>query len=578
MNWPWSELSLPGPADLSEVRRAYAERLKTTHPEENPEGFQRLHEAYQQARRQARKGGEAAGRQQAPPQPREREERQEEPRWEDDMPAAPEDGEEDEPEAEEPDWDFDAIFAQQAAQRAAERERQAGERRDAYFARHQPATPAERERLEEQWPRVDRALAAVEELHASGAPLYVWTSFFNSGAFFSVKGDEDFVVGLEEFLRRTPELDGQVKAELIKVFNLRQTHVPSLWLGLQELLVERAPSGREEPEKARPKKGAWTARMKTWTRGQRIAWWIVMTATVSLLSILIPLGAFSDMHGGGRAGIQQRELLCRYMEEDFGRAVESHWKGRDNYENLYAPWDQPDLLFMTWPEGERDLAAGRRGYTTNYSNVMVTQALKDFAEDQGWELALIQEGGCDGVMGAYGTSPGSYVLRLPLTGGGEGIAALGRLLDELAAKSWYHVFPPSFQMILAYHDLTYYTYASDEPFEAEAVREYYENEAGAALCAFLTEESGLAREDFGGDGYELEPQGPVELDGKTYFLVSGLNAASGETARQYLFDGVQLVSLPAEKFSLDMKAYQLMGDRFNSAWADMPRYIWISRK
>ncbi len=37
MNWPWRELGLPGPADLSEVRRAYAERLKTTHPEEDPE-------------------------------------------------------------------------------------------------------------------------------------------------------------------------------------------------------------------------------------------------------------------------------------------------------------------------------------------------------------------------------------------------------------------------------------------------------------------------------------------------------------------------------------------------------------
>ena len=57
MNWPWSELGLPGPSDLAAVRRAYAERLKTTHPEEDPEGFQRLHEAYQQARRAARKAG-----------------------------------------------------------------------------------------------------------------------------------------------------------------------------------------------------------------------------------------------------------------------------------------------------------------------------------------------------------------------------------------------------------------------------------------------------------------------------------------------------------------------------------------
>ena len=558
MNWPWRELGLPGPADLSEVRRAYAERLKTTHPEEDPEGFQRLHEAYQQARRLARKG---TGGQQPPPQ-----RRREESGWDKDELVTPEGTDEEEAGPEEPDWDFEGIFSRQAAQRAEERERRTQERKDAYFARHNPATPEERERLEEQWPRVDRALMTVEELHAGGAPVYVWTSFLNSSVFFSVKGDEDFVLGLEGFLRRTPELDEQVKTELIKAFNLRRTNVPGLWLGLREILLGITPAGTEEQSK--PRRGK--SRRKTWT--------ILLAVAVSCLVLGIFLSVFFGGYHDDRTGGQAQELLCRYMEEDFNRVVESQWKGRDNYENLYAPWDQPDLLFMAWPEGERDLAAGQRGYTTNYSNVMVTQALRDFAQTQGWELALIQEGGCDGVMGAYGTSPGSYVVRLPLTGGGEGIDALGRLLKELGSESWYQAFPPSFQMILAYQDLTYYTYTAGVPFETDAVRDYYENEAGAALCAFLVEESGLAREDFGADGYELEAQGPVELDGTTFFLVSGLDPVSGEAARQYLFNGVQLASLPAAEFSLDMKVYQLSGDRFNSTWVDMPRYIWVSRK
>ena len=55
MSWPWSELGLSGPAALPEIRSAYAQRLKATHPEEDPEGFQRLHTAYQEASRQARR-------------------------------------------------------------------------------------------------------------------------------------------------------------------------------------------------------------------------------------------------------------------------------------------------------------------------------------------------------------------------------------------------------------------------------------------------------------------------------------------------------------------------------------------
>ena len=57
MNWPWSELGLSGPSDLTEIRRAYAGLLKDNHPEEDPEGFQRLHSAYQAACRHARQKG-----------------------------------------------------------------------------------------------------------------------------------------------------------------------------------------------------------------------------------------------------------------------------------------------------------------------------------------------------------------------------------------------------------------------------------------------------------------------------------------------------------------------------------------
>ena len=151
-------------------------------------------------------------------------------------------------------------------------------------------------------------------------------------------------------------------------------------------------------------------------------------------------------------------------------------------------------------------------------------------------------------------------------------------MAELEGERWYQAFPPSYKIYFAYQNLTYLVYSSEGPFNAAAVVDYYENEAGTALCQFLVEQTGLAQEDFGGDGFRLEPQGAVELAERTWFLVSGLDESSGETVRQYIFDGAYLTSLPAEEFSLDLKTYQLSGGRFNSTWEDVPRFLWISRR
>lgn len=245
MNWPWGELGLAGPADLAQIHRAYAERLKTTHPEEDPEGFQRLNQAYQQARRLARRGG-GGERPVPPPQP------------------------EPQPQLEEPDWDYEGIFTQEAAKRARERERHVQERRDAYFAVHVSGTWEEAKRREVQWASLERALTTVEELHASGAPLSGWVEFLYSSAFFAVKGDENFVAGLEDFLRRNPDLDEQVKQELSKAFGLRHGEVPSLWQGLRELLGAGG-SGARGKEKKTLKNGraALRAILTLWRRRGR---------------------------------------------------------------------------------------------------------------------------------------------------------------------------------------------------------------------------------------------------------------------------------------------------------------------
>jgi hypothetical protein len=55
----WQALGISPTREIADIRRAYAARLKECHPEENPEGFQRLRAAYEAALRAARGAADA---------------------------------------------------------------------------------------------------------------------------------------------------------------------------------------------------------------------------------------------------------------------------------------------------------------------------------------------------------------------------------------------------------------------------------------------------------------------------------------------------------------------------------------
>ncbi len=234
MSWPWSQLGLSGPSDLPEIRRAYAEKLKTTHPEDDPEGFQRLHSAYQLASRMARQQRRRAGEQppeerSAPPPPPEAPTPPPEEEdfdfdqllQEDEEPSRPQ------PE-EEQDFDFERLIAEGEAERAEARRRRGEERRRAQaqvqaWARERQKAQEwtqkreqwrlreeqgthDRERQDQfrqeetRWQSTETILHTIEMMYNARAGAEAWEKFFQSPLFQQAKGGLDLIFGLEDFV------------------------------------------------------------------------------------------------------------------------------------------------------------------------------------------------------------------------------------------------------------------------------------------------------------------------------------------------------------------------------------------
>lgn len=574
--WPWSELGLSGPAALPEIRHAYAQRLETTHPEDDPEGFQRLHSAYQQASRIARQQkrtaqtadqdtpaelacGQDASQETPPAGPgwneallraRERRGKQAKPLrdWEyerllrcsparpahkaplEQSPEPPLNGGWDydallhgkeegapSPAQETPpesggDWDYDRLFAEGAAERARSAKQSSGAGQD------QGAR-----RAEASWARTEAALGAMEQLCAHGAPLYEWTRFLHSAAFLSVRYELDFIFGLEELLQRHPTLSKPVKRAVLQAYGMTRRPVQPEWQTLYKLLRAAPPVG----EAVKRRRGLFGV-------GAALLWVLV----------ILPILFSNSGPSPSAMGERQQERICAYLEEDFGRSFHALGGGAE-YANLFAPDDEPDLLFLAEPDGAREKTAGRRGYETNYPEAVMKRKLQNFADEQGLVLGM---NNADGYRGARGETPEAYLVELPLTGAGESITALGTLLAQAREEDWYQELTPEFQVFLCHRGLAFYDVVStEEAFDGDYARGIYEENVGPMFCRYLVNDLGLTTRHFGdGVPLALKGEGDVEIDGSRFFWVNWENGG-GKSVYYFLGGGTQIFCLPKER-------------------------------
>lgn len=542
MSWPWSELGLPGPAELRSIRAAYAERLKTTRPEEDPEGFQRLHAAYQEASRQARR----AARTEAIPEP-EGPPEFEEAAWSRETPPEPEgeaaeEAEQETPQA--PDWDFEGLFAQGEEEAREARRRRLEDLRRKNWARYAPQARQRRELEEEDaWPAVLAAVGVLELLERSGTPLSLWRRFLESPAFLSVRADMDFVFLLEDFLEQHPDLPPEVRRAIFDAYEECNASKYPAYKPLYRLLGVK----REDARRAAKAKSPWRNAWRSYPLWRKTV--IAVCLTILALFFFIGIGVNLRSTREEREAERWTEQAPQWLEEDFGEPF-VHAASED----LFAPAADPDLYFRASPYGER--SEDWPGYQTNYPHILVKRALENFARERELNLELAS------YSHDIGDAPGAYLLNLPLLGAEEDVAALGALLEDLSREDWYQVPPVNpgseaeyrtrepvkYTVFLCHKGLAFYQAPSDEGFHTEEALSLYA-QAGPALCRWILEQSGLADRHMGKGTYVLQDREPVELGDNTFFQVHGVDKDAGETRVQYLLasGGGALFCIPEEK-------------------------------
>lgn len=231
MSWPWSQLGLPGPSGLSEIRHAYAEKLKTTHPEEDPEGFQRLHSAYQlasrMARQQKRRTEIPVSNPERPPRPAPEPSQPPEEGFDFDELLQGSGEQPHRPREENPDWDYDRLFAEGEAERAEYRRRRGEERRREQRQQSQERRrqwESREERLNFQfrqeqvrWQNTETILHTMEMMYNAQAGTEVWKKFFLSSLFQQNRNSLDLMFGLEDFVSGR-SLSQEVRAALFLAY------------------------------------------------------------------------------------------------------------------------------------------------------------------------------------------------------------------------------------------------------------------------------------------------------------------------------------------------------------------------
>lgn len=592
MSWPWSQLGLPGPSGLSEVRHAYAEKLKTTHPEEDPEGFQKLHSAYQLASRMARqqKRETQVPETERPSRPAPEASRPPEEDFDFDELLQESGGLPRRPREAEPDWDYARLFAEGEAERAEYRRRRGEERRQKpQERRRQREDQGEQRRFlqeRDSWQNTEAILHIMERMYHSQAGVETWKNFFMSPLFQENRDSLDLIFGLEDLISGR-DLPQEVKAALFLAYGFEKGVSKPEQRPLFQMLL---PAWKAERKAGKSTwKPIFFGILASWlflfgigplldsgliplalsALGLAFIVWVLRKAILlgdrerrargqpvdkkrELRGLILAVVCVMALAAGlswiqSRPGPDWRKLLpardprertCRYIEQDFGVKVKSLYNQYpvEANDNIFYLESDTSKSFLAGPDGQRNGA--NTGYTTNLPEMMLFWALKEFAleHDMSPVNALDQGLGQERVSGIF-------LITLPEEDGEEIIDELGVLLEELCGERWYKVLPSQCELVMCSREMNegrivlIRVHPATEVYSAAQIRALYESTFTHSYCAQLLKELELDR-DFlrgGEERYTLTNEGIATVRDRECYKLCGLDG-TGAVAMEYYVD------------------------------------------
>ena len=541
MSWPWNELGLDGPASLSEVRHAYAERTRVLHPEEDPEGFQRLHQAYQEARRLARSSQAApppeepsqGGPQTKPPVTSRRSTEPE---------ASQSDLHQEEgTQASKNGWDFHDLLGEDAPMNSEEKagwdyeqlfmeERQKREQ----YIRHELQHRLGLEAQCEDW---DDILAVIDQLRIlteAEVPPTLLHAFLKSDLFERVVHSPYFLEVLKDWLDTRPPLGTEGQAMLLSRirFFFGEDTAP-----YRE--IYRRAMGKEIP--VTPTKRV--RKTREWTQAIFIIlFFTAIWGILSLISYNLPASK-----------AERRDLqLAKHLSQDIGMAVSPSDK-----EGTFTLDLLPEFSFQAEPAGERDLENGEPGYITNFSDMIVFFRLWRFSQSIPYcRLSRSREND----LSPGSTVTNAYGLDIPLQKAPEFCDSLSEFLEKLSREPWYDTFTPHVQIDLERCGGSYFTLMlPEDTFDAEETAKLCVEQIPLKLCIFLMNESGLTKEDLDGRDCDLVELDIFDPEGSPFWQFAAVDVQTKDVIRVYAYSDLQttLISYPPDKFSQDLTFVEL---------------------